>query len=128
MGRISANFFRLLILTLLVISGKSIASSLISPVDQDVITQQQKDLLQQAQQQRDDIRNSVTLSPLKAPSSDNDGSLCHPVHHIQFEDAENLSASAQQALSKPYLSRCLTAGKINELVRKVSNAYIEKGY
>ncbi|WP_328505124.1 POTRA domain-containing protein, partial [Xenorhabdus nematophila] len=85
-------------------------------------------MLQQAEQQRDEIRNSITLSPLTVPTSDDEGSFCHSVHHIQFEGAENLSISVQQALSEPYISRCLTASKINELVRKVSNAYIERGY
>ncbi|MEX0447622.1 ShlB/FhaC/HecB family hemolysin secretion/activation protein [Xenorhabdus sp. SGI246] len=127
-SRIFINFAGLLFVALLAISEKSTASSLISSVDQDVITQQQKDLLQQAQQQRDDIRNSVTLSPLSVPASDDEDSFCHPIHQIQFEGAESLSTSAQQTLSKPYLSHCLTVGKINELVRKVSNTYIEKGY
>ncbi|AYA42385.1 ShlB/FhaC/HecB family hemolysin secretion/activation protein [Xenorhabdus nematophila] len=128
LSRISAYFSGLLIFALLIISGTSAAASFISPVDQDAITQQQKGLLQQAEQQRDEIRNSITLSPLTAPASDDEGSFCHSVHHIQFEGAENLSISVQQALSEPYISRCLTAGKINELVRKVSNAYIERGY
>ncbi|XRZ02916.1 ShlB/FhaC/HecB family hemolysin secretion/activation protein [Xenorhabdus stockiae] len=110
------------------IAVQSTASPLISPVDQDAITQQQKDLLQQAQQQRDDIRNSVMLSPLTATASDGEDTFCYPIHQIQFEGADNLSASVQQALSKPYLSHCLTVGKINELVRQVSNTYIEKGY
>ncbi|MCC8368192.1 ShlB/FhaC/HecB family hemolysin secretion/activation protein [Xenorhabdus sp. PB61.4] len=127
-NRIIINSVGLLFLALLATSGKSATSPLISPVDQDAITQQQKDLLQQAQQQRDDIRNSVTLSPLPVPASDDEGALCHPIHQIQLEGANNLSASVQQALSKPYLSHCLTAGKIHELVRKVSNTYIEKGY
>ncbi|WP_244208681.1 MULTISPECIES: POTRA domain-containing protein [Xenorhabdus] len=125
-GRISTNSAGLLLLALLAISGKSNASSFISPVDQDAITQQQKDLLQQAQQQRDDIRNSITLSPLTVPTSDDEGAFCHPIHQIQFEGAESLSASMQQTLSKPFLSRCLTAGKINELVRKVSNTYTNR--
>ncbi|MBD2798085.1 ShlB/FhaC/HecB family hemolysin secretion/activation protein [Xenorhabdus sp. 18] len=127
-SRISINSAGLLFFLLSATSGTSTASSLISSVDQDTITQQQKDLLQQAQQQRDDIRNSIALSPLAESASDDEGSLCHPIHQIHFEGAESLSASVRQALSKPYLSHCLTAGKINELVRKVSNTYIEKGY
>ncbi|WP_340617112.1 ShlB/FhaC/HecB family hemolysin secretion/activation protein [Xenorhabdus entomophaga] len=127
-GRIPAHSAGLLILVLFAIAGQSTASSFISPVDQNAITQQQKNVLQQAQQQRDDIRNGVTLSPHTALAPDDVNTFCHPVHQIQFEGADNLSASVQQALSKPYLSRCLTAGKINELVRTVSNTYIEKGY
>ncbi|MEQ1966517.1 ShlB/FhaC/HecB family hemolysin secretion/activation protein [Xenorhabdus nematophila] len=128
MERIPTTFVKLSILVLLTISGKTNASSFISPTDQDAITQQQKDLLQQAEQQRNTIRNSITLSPPVAPISDSEDWVCHTIHYIQFEGAESLPASAQQALSKPYVSHCLTAGKINELVRKVSNTYIEKGY
>ncbi|WP_218153255.1 hypothetical protein [Xenorhabdus koppenhoeferi] len=91
LSRISAYFSGLLIFALLIISGTSAAASFISPVDQDAITQQQKGLLQQAEQQRDEIRNSITLSPLTAPASDDEGSFCHSVHHIQFEGTENLS-------------------------------------
>lgn len=118
----------LLCLVLGTFAGQSTASPLISPVDQDTITQQQKDLLHQAQQQREAIRHSVTLSPLTAPASEGEDAFCHPVHQIQFDGADSLSASVQQALAKPYLSSCLTAGNINELVRQVSNTYIEKGY
>lgn len=128
MERTSLTVIKMPILVLLLISGKTSASSFISPADQETIIQQQKELLEQAQQQRHDIRNSMTLTLPTSSTSDDEESSCHLIHQIQFEDAENLSASAQQALSKPYLSRCLTAGKINELVRKVSNTYIEKGY
>ncbi|WP_255523188.1 ShlB/FhaC/HecB family hemolysin secretion/activation protein [Xenorhabdus sp. PB62.4] len=109
-------------------SGKTSASSFISPADQETIIQQQKELLEQAQQQRHAIRNGMTLTLPTSSTSDGEESSCHLIHQVQFDGAENLSAPAQQALSQPYLSRCLTANKINELVRKVSNTYIEKGY
>ncbi|MDC9581626.1 ShlB/FhaC/HecB family hemolysin secretion/activation protein [Xenorhabdus sp. PR6a] len=128
MERIPTTVVKLSILVLLTISGKTNASSFISPADQETITQQQKELLEQAQQQRHAIRNNMTLSPSDPSISNDDESTCHTVHKIHLEGAESLSTSAQQALSKPYLSHCLTAGKINELVRKVSNTYIEKGY
>ncbi|WP_235201188.1 POTRA domain-containing protein [Photorhabdus aegyptia] len=50
--------------------------------------------------------------------------VCHTVHHIQFEGSESLSRSAREKLIQPYLSRCLTLPDINELVRKVSNALL----
>ncbi|WP_041573740.1 ShlB/FhaC/HecB family hemolysin secretion/activation protein [Xenorhabdus nematophila] len=128
MERFPTNVVTLSILVLLTISGKTNASSFISPADQETITQQQKELLEQAQQQRHAIRNNMTLSPSASSISHDDELTCHTVHKIHLEGAENLSAPVQQALSKPYLSHCLTAGKINELIRKVSNTYIEKGY
>ncbi|CAM3912965.1 ShlB/FhaC/HecB family hemolysin secretion/activation protein [Xenorhabdus thuongxuanensis] len=128
MERTSLTVVKMPILVLLLISGKTNASSFISPADQETIIQQQKELLEQAQQQRHAIRNSMTLTLPTSSTSDDEVSSCHLIHQIQFEGAENLSAPAQQILSKPYLSRCLTASNINELVRKVSNTYIEKGY
>jgi hemolysin activation/secretion protein len=126
--RVSIYSAALLILSLLTFSGQLTALPLLSTVDQDTITQQQKDLLQQAQQQRDEIRNSITLSAPAATASNDESVLCHLINKIQFEGAEHLAVSVQQTLAKPYVSQCLTAGKINELVRKISNSYIEKGY
>ncbi|MGV7961809.1 ShlB/FhaC/HecB family hemolysin secretion/activation protein [Photorhabdus tasmaniensis] len=112
----------------LAISGEAYASEFISPADQEIITQQQKALLQQAQQQRDAIRNNITLSPSLAPKTDEAESVCYTIHRIQFDGAASLSQSVREDLTQPYLSRCLTLQDINGLVRKVSNAYIEQGY
>ncbi|WP_445375076.1 ShlB/FhaC/HecB family hemolysin secretion/activation protein [Photorhabdus tasmaniensis] len=112
----------------LAISGEAYASEFISPADQEIITQQQKALLQQAQQQRDAIRNNITLSPSLAPKTDEAESVCYTIHRIQFDGSASLSQSVREDLTQPYLSRCLTLQDINGLVRKVSNAYIEQGY
>ncbi|MCA6221702.1 ShlB/FhaC/HecB family hemolysin secretion/activation protein [Photorhabdus antumapuensis] len=128
MERISVCLRKLVVSVLFAISGQAYASSFISPADQEVITQQQKALLQQAQQQREALRNNITLSPDLESETDGARSVCHTVHHIQFEGTESLSQSAREMLIQPYLSRCLTLPDINELVRKVSNAYIERGY
>ncbi|NHB94022.1 ShlB/FhaC/HecB family hemolysin secretion/activation protein [Photorhabdus cinerea] len=128
MERIFVCLRRVVVSVSLVISAEAYASEFISPADQEIITQQQKALLQQAQQQREALRNNITLSPALEPKTDGAESVCHTVHHIQFEGAESLSQSVREKLIQPYLSRCLTLPDINELVRKVSNAYIERGY
>ncbi|OCA55425.1 POTRA domain-containing protein [Photorhabdus namnaonensis] len=128
MESISVCLRKLTVSALFVLSGEAYASAFIGPADQEVITQQQKALLQQAQQQREALRNNITLSPDLEPETDGAESVCHTVHHIQFEGVESLSQSVREKLIQPYLSRCLTLPDINELVRKVSNAYIERGY
>ncbi|KOY60724.1 peptide transporter [Photorhabdus heterorhabditis] len=113
---------------LLAISALAQASMPVSPADQDSITQQQKALLQQAQQQREALRHNITLSPPPALTSDPPKSSCHTIQRIELAGAESLSRSVKQNLIHPYLSHCLTLQDINGLVRKVSNAYIERGY
>ncbi|WP_350304327.1 ShlB/FhaC/HecB family hemolysin secretion/activation protein [Photorhabdus viridis] len=120
--------FAVSVVLAIAISGEAYASEFISPADQEIITQQQKVLLQQAQQQRDAMRNNITLSPSLEPKPDGVESICHTINHIQFDSVESLSRSVREDLTRPYLSRCLTLQDINGLVRKVSNAYIERGY
>ncbi|MCC8422919.1 MULTISPECIES: ShlB/FhaC/HecB family hemolysin secretion/activation protein [Photorhabdus] len=128
MERIFVCLRRFFVSVVLAISGEAYASEFISPADQEIITQQQKALLQQAQQQRDAIRNNITLSPSLEPKPDGVESICHTIHRIQFDGVKSLSRSVREGLTQTYLSRCLTLQDINGLVRKVSNAYIERGY
>ncbi|MQL49187.1 ShlB/FhaC/HecB family hemolysin secretion/activation protein [Photorhabdus khanii] len=128
MGKLPLHHQSLTGLILLAISALAQASIPVSPADQETITQQQKALLQQAQQQREALRHNLTLSPPPALTPDASESVCHTIHRIEFAGAENLSRSVKQNLIHPYLSHCLTLQDINGLVRKVSNAYIERGY
>ncbi|MBS9444263.1 ShlB/FhaC/HecB family hemolysin secretion/activation protein [Photorhabdus heterorhabditis] len=128
MGKLPLYHRSLTGLILLAISALAQASMPVSPEDQDSITQQQKALLQQAQQQREALRHNITLSPPPALTSDTPKSSCHTIQRIELAGAESLSRSVKQNLIHPYLSHCLTLQDINGLVRKVSNAYIERGY
>ncbi|WP_391528313.1 ShlB/FhaC/HecB family hemolysin secretion/activation protein [Photorhabdus akhurstii] len=115
-------------LILLAISKLVHASTPISPAAQETIMQQQKALLQQAQQQRETLRNNITLlpSPDVAPSTVE--SICHTIHRIEFDGAKSLPRSVKEHLTHPYLSHCLSLQDINALVRKTTHAYIERGY
>jgi hemolysin activation/secretion protein len=127
-NRIFVYLAGLFLLVLFTISTQSIAESQIATVDQNVIIQQQKKQLQQAQQQRDEIRHTITLSPSAVPTSNDEDLPCYIINKIQFVGAEHFSISEQQKLTKSYLTKCLSVNKINELVQNVSNTYIEKGY
>ncbi|WP_118985184.1 ShlB/FhaC/HecB family hemolysin secretion/activation protein [Photorhabdus sp. CRCIA-P01] len=115
-------------LILLVISELVYASASISPADQEAITQQQKALLQQAEQQRETLHNNIILSPSPDVAPSTEKSVCHTIRRIEFDGAESLSGSVKKNLIHPYLSHCLSLQDINVLVRKTTNAYIERGY
>lgn len=99
-----------------------------SPADRDSINQQQKMLLEQAQQQREALQNNVMLPALSLPAPDSAGETCQNVRQIIFQGAEHLSWSVKDKLAKPYQGRCLTLTHINRLVREATNAYLQRGY
>lgn len=104
------------------------AAPAVNPAEQDVIERQQKALLEQAQQQRDDLQNTTDLPPLPQPISGTDDKTCHNVNRIAFLGAEHLSWSVKQKLVSSYQGRCLTLSRINNLVRETTNAYLQRGY
>ncbi|CAI1122071.1 Hemolysin transporter protein shlB precursor [Serratia proteamaculans] len=99
-----------------------------SPADRDSINQQQKMLLEQAQQQREALQNNVALPALPLPVASAVEENCHNVQRIVFQEAEHLSWSVKDKLAKPYQGRCLTLNHINRLVRETTNAYLQRGY
>lgn len=114
--------------TWLGLSGLAQAASTLNPADQDIIERRQKDLLEQAQQQRDDLQNTADLPTLPLPAPDTENKTCHHVNRIVFQGAEHLSWSVKDKLASSYQGRCLTLSRINNLVRETTNAYLQRGY
>ncbi|CAI1840856.1 ShlB/FhaC/HecB family hemolysin secretion/activation protein [Serratia quinivorans] len=104
-------------------------ANLLSPADRDTIQQQQRELLEQNQQQRQELQRSLTptLPATPAPSA-NAGGPCFTITQIQLEGAEHLPASAQRKLTQNYLQQCLNLGQIQTLVQQISDWYIGRGY
>ena len=120
--------------------------SLSSPVWAQAIPQPdlgtlQKQQRQLKQRQQQDFRDY--LEELKGPGKDKGGiegipqptqpqlphsDRCFDVHDITFKGATVLSDSEQSHVARPFLGQCLTLEKINEIVRAVTNLYVEKGF
>lgn len=113
---------------LLAFCSSAWCAEITSPADRDSITQQQKTLLEQAQQQREALQNSVELPALPLPEPAAAGAVCQTVRQIVFQGAEHLSWSVKESLARPYQGRCLTLEHINRLVRETTNAYLQRGY
>ncbi|HCT9095209.1 TPA: ShlB/FhaC/HecB family hemolysin secretion/activation protein [Serratia liquefaciens] len=104
-------------------------ANLLSPADRDTIQQQQRELLEQNQQQRQELQRSLTpaLPPPASPNA-NAGGPCFSITHIRLEGADHLPASAQRKLTQPYLQQCLNLGQVQTLVQQISDWYINRGY
>ncbi|MDC9589528.1 POTRA domain-containing protein [Xenorhabdus sp. XENO-10] len=90
--------------------------------------QQQKALLEEAHQQREDLQKfrSLPIPPTERVPADD--TRCVTINNITFQGAGALSESAQRTLAQPYLHHCVTLAGLKQLVRTVSNAYIAEGY
>lgn len=59
--------------------------------------------------------------------TDDDGT-CHNVRHIAIEGSTVLSPPTQKAIVAPWQHRCLTVSHMRQLVRAISQQYLERGY
>ena len=101
----------------------------LSPADRDTIQQQQRELLEQNQQQRQELQRSLTPKlSLPSDASSATGGPCFTINAIRLEGAEHLPVGAQRQLTQPYLRQCLNLGQIQSLVQQVSDWYISRGY
>jgi len=112
----------------IVLATFPVHAALLSPADRDNIEQQQRDRLQQQQMQRDELERSQTLSlPAPAPAN-SDEKPCFTISTINITQANHLSSSTQDKLTKPLIGKCLGIKRITQLVQEISDAYIESGY
>lgn len=98
---------------------------------QDQILRQQEERLRQ---QEEDLRRntrpapSVTQPELLPHVQDAPGAACMEVKTITVTGVSLLSKRELNAITSTYLNRCLTLADMNNLLRDLTNAYIEKGY
>ncbi|QLK62208.1 ShlB/FhaC/HecB family hemolysin secretion/activation protein [Enterobacteriaceae bacterium Kacie_13] len=105
-----------------------IHAALLSPADRESIEQQQRDLLQQQQIQRDELEKGQTISEPPPAPTDSGDQPCFTISTINIHQATHLSASNQQALTKPFIGKCLGIQKVTLLVQEISDTSIERGY
>ncbi|MDD1147474.1 ShlB/FhaC/HecB family hemolysin secretion/activation protein, partial [Pseudomonas sp. TNT2022 ID357] len=98
-----------------------------NPGDQDLIRDRQNRLLEEQQRRLEELKDlpgkSAAPVALSAPSD----SRCFPIQDIQLKGADSLSASERESLLKPYIGQCLGVAQLNELLKVITNRYIEKG-
>lgn len=97
---------------------------------EQIILQQQERLRMQEREFRDSGKEpSSSLQPGLFPRVEGKADEpCMEVRRIHVSGATLLSSSALASLISPYQGRCLSLADINNLLRDITNAYIERGY
>lgn len=99
-----------------------------TPADRALIEQQQKALLEQAQQQREALQNRAVLPTVTEVQPVADDSPCYRIQQIELLGITALSLSVQQNLAAPWYGQCMRMSDIQALVHSVSQAYLQRGY
>ena len=98
-----------------------------TPGDRELIRERQQRLLQEQQQRLDELRQLPGNPPKLEPSSAAD-ERCFIIEQIRLEGATLLDEAARQHVLQPFSGQCLGVGKLNELLKAITQFYIDHGY
>ncbi|MCM7882470.1 POTRA domain-containing protein, partial [Enterobacter asburiae] len=106
----------------------SVNAAPLSPADRDTIQQQQQQLLLQNQQQREELERSIPRPAPDRPLPAAGAGPCFTIDTITLSGTTLISPKTRQALVAPWQGRCLDMAKITELLARISDWYISRGY
>ena len=116
-----------LCLALLCLSPLNLANAAPTPGDTDLIRERQDRLLEEQRRRLEELKElpgkEVKPTPPTAPAD----TRCFPIKDIELKGADSLSESEKSRLLKPYIGQCLGVTQLNELLKVITDHYIEKG-
>ncbi|MFC6299990.1 ShlB/FhaC/HecB family hemolysin secretion/activation protein [Pseudomonas spelaei] len=103
------------------------ASAAPTPGDQDLIRDRQNRLLEEQQRRLEELKDlpGKEAKPV-APAVPVD-TRCFPIKDIEIKGADSLPAGDRERLLKPYIGQCLGVSQLNELLKVITDYYIDKG-
>jgi len=98
-----------------------------TPGDTDLIRDRQDRLLEEQRRRLEELKElpGKAAAPV-APTAPAE-TRCFPIKSIELQGADSLSAGERERLLKPYIGQCLGVPQLNELLKVITDRYIEKG-
>jgi len=116
-----------LCLALLCLSPLTLAYAAPTPGDTDLIRERQDRLLEEQRRRLEELKDLPGKSAApQAPATPTD-SRCFPIKTIELKGADALSEAERQRLLKPFLNQCLGVPQLNQLLKVITDYYLEKG-
>jgi len=116
-----------LCLALLCLSPLNLVHAAPTPGETDLIRERQDRLLEEQRRRLEELKElpGKEVKPA-APAAPAD-TRCFPIKDIELKGADSLSESEKNRLLKPYIGQCLGVTQLNELLKVITDHYIEKG-
>lgn len=131
------NHVPIFILAMTISAAITTAQAQIPPSDLQTIIRQQEQIQRQQEESRQELerrakegsgRRSTLPLPPPVPPSEPSADACVQVQRIEVEDATQLSDEEISAIIAPFQNRCLALSDLNELMRALTQAYVNKGF
>ncbi|MDI2590744.1 ShlB/FhaC/HecB family hemolysin secretion/activation protein [Pseudomonas sp. 681] len=116
-----------LCLALLCLSPLNLAYAATNPGDTDLIRDRQNRLLEEQSRRLEELKDLPGKEARPTTPAAPADSRCFPIKDIELSGADSLSAAEQQRLLKSYIGQCLGVTQLNELLKVITDRYIEKG-
>lgn len=98
-----------------------------TPGEQDLIRDRQDRLLQEQRRRLEELKDLPgKQSAPQAPAAPVD-TRCFDIKRIELKGADSLSQAERQRLIAPYQGQCLGVTQLNELLKAITNHYLDKG-
>ncbi|MBI6621843.1 ShlB/FhaC/HecB family hemolysin secretion/activation protein [Pseudomonas corrugata] len=116
-----------LCVALLCLSPLSLAHAAPTPGDTDLIRERQNRLLEEQRRRLEELKDLPGKEAKPTQPTAPADTRCFPIKTIELKGADSLSAADQERLLKPYIGQCLGVPQLNELLKVITDHYIEKG-
>ncbi|MGE8098593.1 ShlB/FhaC/HecB family hemolysin secretion/activation protein [Pseudomonas fluorescens] len=112
---------------LLSFTSVNLAHAAPTPGETDLIRERQDRLLEEQRRRLEELKElpGKAAKPT-APTAPAD-TRCFPIKDIDLKGADSLSARERERLLKPYIDQCLGVTQLNELLKVITDSYLEKG-
>ncbi|MFL6965288.1 ShlB/FhaC/HecB family hemolysin secretion/activation protein [Pseudomonas alvandae] len=98
-----------------------------TPGDTDLIRERQNRLLEEQRRRLEELKDLPGKEARPVQPTKPADTRCFPIKTIELKGADALSERERQRLLEPYLNQCLGVPQLNELLKTITDAYLEKG-
>ncbi|MEO4049318.1 ShlB/FhaC/HecB family hemolysin secretion/activation protein [Pseudomonas sp. CAU 1711] len=97
------------------------------PGERDLIRDRQQRLLDEQHKRLQELQQ-LPGQQQEQPVAPGADERCFEIATIRLQGASLLSTAEQRELLEPFVNRCLGSGQLNELLKAITQHYIERGY
>ncbi len=115
------------LLGLMLSLGAVVPAIAATPGEQDLIRDRQDRLLEEQRRRLEELKDLPGKQSLPATPAAPADARCFDIKRIELKGSDSLSAAERQRLIAPYQGRCLGVTQLNELLKAVTNHYLDKG-
>ena len=105
----------------------NIAVAAPTPGDTDLIRERQDRLLEEQRRRLEELKDLPGKEAKPAQPTAPADTRCFPIKTIELKGADALSEGERQRLLKPFLNQCLGVPQLNQLLKVITDYYLEKG-